>query len=146
MGLLSKLKGLAGGEIAKPLDALTGTLKVVDSMSTSEEEKAGLRKLVTLAVIDAQSTVLKAEVANGTWLARSWRPLLMLAFGVVIVWKYVVTADPIPEQMWTFLMVGVGGYIGGRTVEKVATTVAPTYTARQLRKLAKAGIEGGQDE
>jgi hypothetical protein len=25
----------------------------------------------------------------------------------------------IPEGMWTLLTVGIGGYIGGRTVEKV---------------------------
>ena len=30
----------------------------------------------------------------------------------------------IPDQVWTLLTIGIGGYVGGRSIEKAATNVA----------------------
>ena len=60
----------------------------------------------------------------------------MCAFGGIIVWNYMLaplgtwlaamvdgpifpTLEPVPE-MWELLKIGIGGYIGGRSVEKLA--------------------------
>lgn len=84
--------------------------------------------------------VVMAEVQSEHWLSRSWRPLLMLLLmGFLVLAGFVLPlADAIagrtlpfaprwqalPQGFWDFLAVGMGGYIGGRSLEKVAGAVA----------------------
>lgn len=83
---------------------------------------------------EAQSLVVKAE-AGGNWLQRSWRPIFMWLCMGLLIWHAVampvlavalgvpltdmVGLDHVPDGLWTLLVVGMGGYIGGRSVEKV---------------------------
>ena len=65
-----------------------------------------------------------AEV-QGSWLQRNWRPLLMIAFaGLVVAHWFGFIAPDIPESVQNSLlnivMIGVGGYVMGRSAEKVA--------------------------
>jgi len=87
---------------------------------------------------EAQSRVIVAE-AEGSWLQRSWRPILMFLLMGVIVWHalfvpfiaVLLAVDAtslvglllIPGPVWTLLTVGLGGYVGARTLEKVMNTV-----------------------
>jgi hypothetical protein len=68
---------------------------------------------------------------SGNWLQRSWRPILMLTFTYVIAHNAVVAPmfglpiahippDSLPPDMWQVLKIGIGGYVVGRSVEKVA--------------------------
>jgi hypothetical protein len=77
------------------------------------------------AVID----VVKAEAQSEHWLAASWRPLLMLTFGAIIVARFLgFTAPGISEaelvRLWSILEVGIGGYVIGRSAEKIVPQVA----------------------
>ena len=87
-----------------------------------------------------QQGVVLAEVQSEHWLARSWRPVMMLALlGVVLfvglglplldaLFGRPVVFQPrwnmLPPEFWSFLSIGVGGYVGGRSIEKAATGVA----------------------
>ena len=65
--------------------------------------------------LQVQSGVLRSE-AQGNWLQRSWRPVIMLAFTVVIL-VGMFTDLPMPEdtsRFWDLLEIGLGGYIVGR--------------------------------
>lgn len=82
-----------------------------------------------LARITAAKEIVTAEAKGESWLQRNWRPLMMLAFILIIVNNYIlvpylsafgllhVTLD-LPPKMWSLLEIGVGGYVVGRTVEK----------------------------
>lgn len=128
------------GAIAKTIGAIIG---LVDEVTTTDEEKldkqikldalaAGLR--VNLAKVEAefaesQSRVVIAEAQSQSWLARNWRPLTMLVFVGIIFFNYIAaplfalqTLTIVPD-MWALLKLGIGGYIGGRTVEKVAPKI-----------------------
>src|ERR1700681_1511514 len=54
----------------------------------------------------AQAAVITAEEKEG-WLARSWRPLIMLLFGFIIANNYVIDpwfhvgALPVPPDLWS---------------------------------------------
>jgi len=54
----------------------------------------------------------------------------MLTFTYIIAHNYViaplfhVTSVPIPVDMWDLLKIGMGGYIVGRSAEKIAPSVA----------------------
>lgn len=81
-----------------------------------------------LAELQAAVAVLVAE-ANGNWLQKSWRPILMLTFGGLIVARWLGWAAPgLSEaeylKLWDIVEFGLGGYVIGRSVEKTAPAVA----------------------
>ena len=95
---------------------------VIDSLTLSSKEKMQLRANLTevLSRFEAdlqreQSSVIRSE-SQGNWLQRSWRPVIMLAFTVVIL-VGMFTDLPMPEdtsRFWDLLEIGLGGYIVGR--------------------------------
>lgn len=78
---------------------------------------------------EAAARVVIAE-AQGGWLQRNWRPLLMLVAILIIANNYLIApyswafgfALPIlelPDRLWGLLTIGVGGYVAGRSAEKI---------------------------
>lgn len=84
-----------------------------------------------------QAAVIIAENDNGSWLAQNWRPILMLTFTTIIAWNYIVSplcrvpSVPIPPDMWDLLKLGIGGYIAGRSVEKIAPSIADAIASKK---------------
>lgn len=81
-----------------------------------------------LAELQAAVSVLVAE-ASGNWLQRSWRPVMMLTFTGLIVARWLGWTAPglqpaEYEHLWSIVQLGIGGYVIGRSVEKVAPAVA----------------------
>jgi len=117
-----------GGSVVK--DLLGG----LDNLFTSKEEKIQAKNVIKQILIQKELELQKMQTeiivteAKGNWLQRSWRPLLMLAFGFIVI--YVKFLAPlfnlrIPElenEFWNLLQLGIGGYVIGRTGEKMMTT------------------------
>ena len=79
----------------------------------------------------AAAEVVKAEAASEHWLAANWRPLLMLTFGALIVARWLGWAAPdLTEseyiKLWDIVELGVGGYVIGRSAEKILPQIART--------------------
>jgi holin (3TMs family) len=101
--------------------------KAVEDKDQAARIKAKLQEMVLtgqMKEIEAAAQVIVAEAKSDSWIARSWRPILMLLFGLIIANNYLVVplfgtpvAD-IPPDMWDLLKLGVGGYVLGRSVEK----------------------------
>lgn len=77
----------------------------------------------------AAAKVIEAEAAGESWLQRNWRPLTMMVFVGLIVAKWVGwTAPGVSEALELRLLglieIGLGGYVIGRSVEKVAPVIA----------------------
>jgi hypothetical protein len=130
MGFLDKI---IGSGIKDTVSAVGG---VIDKISTTDDERMAAKKEITEVIttfakdISASSAeVLKAEM-TGNWLQRSWRPLVMLAFAFIVVYHYFLAPifhwpmPDLPEQFWSLLEVGMGGYVIGRSVEKIADSVS----------------------
>ena len=108
--------------------------KVLDIVDDVVEDKDSANKLkfqIQKQLLESKGTELEAQVkivlaeAQGSWLQRNWRPLLMVTFaGLVVAHWFGFTAENIPESVQNSLlnivMVGVGGYVAGRSAEKVA--------------------------
>ena len=112
--------------------------KVIDNLFTSEEERMNAKNKILqvlkekeLELQKMQTDVIIAE-AKGNWLQRSWRPILMLSFGFIIIYsKFIAPLFDlaIPElemEFWELLKIGIGGYVIGRSVEKVADKITIT--------------------
>lgn len=82
------------------------------------------------ALAEQQANVIMSEAKSESWLARNWRPILMLTFTFIIAWNFIVSPlfhvgkTEIPPDMWELLKLGITGYIAGRSLEKIAPAVA----------------------
>jgi hypothetical protein len=124
----------------KILSFLTGNVlsevgKVFDKLFTNDEErqlaKNELARIIQkkeLELRSMQTDIIIAE-ANGNWLQRSWRPILMLSFGFIIVYcKFIaplfdLKIPLLEDDFWSLLQIGIGGYVVGRSAEKIADKV-----------------------
>lgn len=77
--------------------------------------------------LDARASIIVAEASSESWLAQSWRPITMLTFVFLIVsyWygltAIAVTAEVV-QSLMTLLQYGLGGYVVGRSAEKIVKT------------------------
>lgn len=107
---------------------------LIDDLHTSDEEKMLLKKEmmkleneVTLKamelekqLVEANSSIIKAEATGGSWIQRNWRPITMLTFLVLVVLdSFGWLANPLADEAWVLLQIGLGGYVAGRSVEKI---------------------------
>lgn len=82
--------------------------------------------------LEAKAAALVGEIKGQSWLQRNWRPVLMLTFTYIIAHNYILAPIikmfsfganmptlEIPPDMWDLLKLGIGGYIVGRSAEKI---------------------------
>lgn len=120
------------------ISALAGPVdKLVGRFAGSQEEKdkaiADFRLAVVAqegAIRDAAASIVLAEARGESWLQRNWRPLMMLVIVAIIANNYLlypyfvafglpgVMLD-LPETLWELMKIGLGGYVVGRSAEKV---------------------------
>ena len=127
MGILSFL----GGAI-KPVTDL------IDSLHTSGEEKGKLKNELTkleneissqiltyeTKLMDVQAKVITAEATGASWMQRNWRPITMLTFLVLVVCdSFGLLAFRLAAEAWTLLQIGLGGYVVGRSAEKIVPKI-----------------------
>jgi len=67
-----------------------------------------------------QSNVIIAEAQGASWLQRTWRPITMLTFLVLVCLdSFGVLPFRLAKESWSLLQIGLGGYVVGRSAEKV---------------------------
>ena len=84
----------------------------------------------------AQAGLVAAEAGGASWLQRNWRPITMLSFlGLVIADAFGLLAFRLADQAWLLLQIGLGGYVVGRSVEKISPQItAISHTAPPRRR------------
>jgi hypothetical protein len=112
--------------------------KLIDSVHTSTEEKLQLKNTLETIQNEMHSKVLEyetqllksktdiitAEAGGQSWLQRSWRPITMLTFLALVVFdSFGWLANPLAVEAWTLLQIGLGGYVTGRSLEKITDKV-----------------------
>ena len=110
--------------------------KVVGNLFPDPAEKAKAEAEVMRQLLAAQadieqaaSKIIQTEAASQHWLAANWRPLTMLTFVVLIVARWFGWAAPNLSEaeyikLWSIVEFGLGGYVVGRSVEKIVPSLA----------------------
>ena len=115
---------------ADPVTAVLDIGKtIIDKVwpDAGEAEKAKVNMALTMFA--AQADIVKTEAASSNGLAASWRPITMLTFTALIVARWFGWAAPNLSEaeylkLWDIVQLGLGGYVVGRSVEKIAPAVA----------------------
>ena len=129
------------GFISKVIEPIAG---LVDKLHTSDDErleaKAVLLQLQTSLmsqtldyekqIANAQRDIIVAETQANSWLTRSWRPITMLTLVAIVVISQ-FTAMEVPPDLWFVIKLGLGGYVGGRSVEKSVASVVKVMKAKE---------------
>jgi len=127
------------------IDSILGVVdtaldKIFPDKTEAEKAKAQVKTAilsVDLAAITESAKIIQAEAQGQSWLQRNWRPLLMVSIVAIVVNNYIVypylslfgvptTQLELPEALWSLMKIGVGGYVVGRSTEKIAETVSGT--------------------
>lgn len=132
--------------------------QIVDRISTTDEEKMKAKNDLTNIVFtalnemqSAQKDIIMSET-QGSKLQRSWRPLVMLSFAFIVVYSYFIQpaffpkaismAEQLKPEFWELLKLGLGGYVIGRSAEKIANSVTKNVDLPFLRKKDRKDIYG----
>lgn len=120
----------------KPLFNLVGEIH------TSEEEKLVLKndlkkaeleitaQVLTLQshLLQSQTQIITAEANGQSWGQRNWRPITMLTFLVLIICdSFGFLAFRLSNEAWELLKIGLGGYVIGRSAEKVIPDILKQF-------------------
>jgi len=133
MGFFDWLKPDVGKTVKDATSGVGDLIKDVRTAITGDippEKRADLLSKamdIINTLLQYQAQTVTSEIQGKSWLQRMWRPLLMVDFAVIINLIFfgvipketIETVKNIPSQFWWLLTLGVTGYIGGRTVEKV---------------------------
>ena len=110
--------------------------KVLDKAIPDKDarEKAQAAALTQLMehqheIEQAAGQIIRTEAASSHWLAANWRPLTMLTFTGLIVARWFGFAAPELSEaeylaLWDIVEIGIGGYIVGRSAEKIVPSLA----------------------
>lgn len=115
---------------------------IVKSKFPDPAEAAKAEADVTMALVAnsqqiemAAAGIIQAEAKSEHFLAAVWRPILMLTFGGLIVARWFGLAAPELSEaeylkLWSIVEFGLGGYIVGRSAEKIVPDIAKSIGKR----------------
>ena len=112
-------------------------------LPADKDKAADIEREINMALIgnsaaieQAAASVILAEAKSEHKITAIWRPVLMMTITAIVAWNFlfaqlielavlVMFGDriplsiPLPDQLWNLLMIGVGGYVVGRSGEKM---------------------------
>jgi hypothetical protein len=114
---------------------------LIDNLTTTDEERMTIKKEMMkiennlqLKILEyesqllkAQSSIVLAEATGKSWLQRNWRPITMMCFLVIVLgdsFGLIHIAEERAKSIYTLLQIGLGGYVIGRSAEKIAPQFA----------------------
>ena len=117
---------------------LPSIFEVVDKAIPNKDKAADIKLQIQSQLLQNQAAELKAaakvivaEAGGHSWLQRNWRPMIMCMFGLIIANNFIIypyaslfTDKAVmldtPQDLWDLIKIGLGGYIVGRSGEKIA--------------------------
>ena len=132
------------GLIGNILTGLAGPLgQVAERYFDNKDDQDAFKNAVELEILknqkdfeDLSANIVLAEARSEHWLTSIWRPFTMIMFAFVIginiliipyiiiplLWAFGIPTPefmPIPPEVWNLITIGLGGYVGGRSGEKM---------------------------
>jgi hypothetical protein len=121
--------------IPDPAARAEANLKLLTLAQNGELAHLAAETEITKAAAD----IIKTEAASENFITSSWRPILMLVCGALIVARWLGWSAPNLSQdevlkLWDIVQLGLGGYVIGRSAEKVIPSIAGAVTTAVATK------------
>ena len=131
-GLVSETIGKVSGLIS---EFITDKDKALELQTQIEKELIKLEERALeyeTKLMESRRDIIVAEAKSESWLTRNWRPITMLTFTALIVadWLGISAPNLTPElkgKLFSIIQIGLGGYVIGRSAEKVAREIRPVW-------------------
>ncbi|MEO9648833.1 MAG: 3TM-type holin [Roseobacter sp.] len=120
------------------ISAILPTLNsVIARVAPDKDAEQKIKAELLAAIIDSENDfnkaaaqIITAEAQGESWLQRNWRPMLMIWFAVLVgAYWFGMTPPNLSEDrigdLFQLVQIGVGGYIVGRSGEKIAKQLKP---------------------
>jgi hypothetical protein len=117
-----------GGVFTDIREAITG-----EKIKDPNKQLELIQKLneIEADIIESKAKIITAEAKSEHFLTSTWRPITMLVFTFIIANNYIlvpyfqamgfdIPTLEISNKMWNLLSIGIGGYVVGRSAEKIA--------------------------
>ena len=154
---VGKIAPAAGGALAGPAGSAVGGLlarvlgvdaspeAVREAISQDPQAALKLREVearLETSLIEGRAQVIQAEVNSESWLARSWRPMTMLWFALLVGLHWLgftpdTLSDEIVGKLLDIVQYGLTGYIVGRSVEKTVKTATGTGLLDRIKTITR---------
>lgn len=133
------------------LKIVRGVFPIIDKAVVDKDKARELKHELEMYALNlteqelkAATQIIMAEAGGESWLQRNWRPITMLWFvGLVgAYWlglapDYLVNNPDVVEKLFGIVQVGIGGYVVGRSAEKITAT----WKEPELEKAKKGNDE-----
>jgi Holin of 3TMs, for gene-transfer release len=95
------------------------------------QQQGELAKLAAdTEIVKKGQDIILAEANAQSWLTKNWRPIVMITFTALIVARWLGWSAPNLQpaeylELWAIVKLGLGGYVIGRSAEKIVSAAAP---------------------
>tara|TARA_R110000803_G_scaffold114709_1_gene183134 strand:- start:2358 stop:2753 length:396 start_codon:yes stop_codon:yes gene_type:complete len=111
---------------------------LIDNLHTSGEEKLKAKQdmfdsktEITFKFLDYEARMMEmrggiiaAEAKSEHTITAIWRPVTMLTFLLLVILdSFALLPNPLSEEAWVLLKIGLGGYVVGRSGEKITELI-----------------------
>ncbi len=113
-------------------DFLKESFKLVDKFVVDKDKALELKSELEeradryqIKILESQRDIIISEAQSGSFITRNWRPLVMVNFAALITAHWLgYTPENLGEAeviaLLAIVKVGLGGYVVGRSGEKIA--------------------------
>jgi hypothetical protein len=145
------LSKILGAGAAETITAIGDAISKVDKSDVKLDLQLKYKELINQIegtcvdyegrLLENQSQIVQSESKGESWLQRNWRPMLMMVCMYIIFSNYVLVPyfhiPPVvlDQNIWDLLKIGVGGYVAGRSLEKISENISPNlFNVKKQKK------------
>ena len=146
-GFISKILGTGAKEV---VDAVGSAIDKIDKSDEKLELQLKYKELLISIegayldyegkLLESKSKVVESESKGESWLQRIWRPMLMCICMFIVFNNYVLVpyfdlpVTTLDDHIWTLMDLGIGGYVAGRSLEKISENLGPVLFNTKKRR------------
>jgi hypothetical protein len=139
-----------GGKASDTIDSIGNVIDKIDQSDEKMQMQLDYKELLVgmgeklldyeNRLLEHQASIIQTEAKGESWLQRNWRPILMLLCIFIVFSNYVlvpyfgIPSVILDEHIWNLIEVGTGGYIAGRSLEKISDNLSGVLISKEKKR------------
>jgi hypothetical protein len=139
-----------GGKASDTIDSIGNVIDKIDQSDEKMQMQLDYKELLVgmgeklldyeNRLLEHQASIIQTEAKGESWLQRNWRPILMLLCIFIVFSNYVlvpyfgIPSVILDEHIWNLIEVGTGGYIAGRSLEKISDNLSGVLISKDKKR------------